>query len=636
MEPSSLQDFVSTLDPASLPRVLRVCSGVYFQSSIYEISGNECCLSTGDLIKVIQVHLEKVICRNPETGQTMELALNFQGPFIPLAGPQSYRSLEELVTATTRNSKKLPVYFMSSCSIKVEARTVPAGQVLMLEAVDKSSTGGYARCVQVMGTQQVVLYLPLSQTGPFWQCMSGTPQTLLQALHDSVSRDRLFSCPRLPWNSLVLLPQFELQAIMQMRRTVVKIPSTLEIDVEDVTSSSQHVHFIKPLLLSEVLAQGGPFPQLVEILEVPQGPPIFLSPWLTSLQIGQRLCIYGPASPPWRVLASTKGRKLPRHFLLSGAYRGKLRRRPREFPTAYDILGAIQPGRPLRVVAMKDYEDENLENPEFPSLSVGDRLEVLESGEACGAQDRVMDVLVCQRRSDQAEEEEEEELAEHEQVLLPLYFPGPFVEEMNDSRRYSLAELTAQFPLPSEVKVVAKDASHPADPLLSFLGLRLEEKIMEPFLVASLDSEPGVCFEIPPRWLDLTVVVAEEQPAQAAGSVLVATVEELTETFYYHLRKLPTQQSQAPPPRPPKRDLSQKSQSKETEVKSQDIQSQPLALLPKPKMDTWPRATEDRINLYSQVPSSKRGLKSTKPKILDRDADEHDYEEITEQFQKTL
>ena len=31
MEPVSLQDYVRALDPASLPRVLRVCSGVYFQ-----------------------------------------------------------------------------------------------------------------------------------------------------------------------------------------------------------------------------------------------------------------------------------------------------------------------------------------------------------------------------------------------------------------------------------------------------------------------------------------------------------------------------------------------------------------------------------------------------------------------------
>lgn len=47
--------------------------------SIYEISGNECCLSTGDLIKVTHVRLQKVVCKNLGTGQTMELAPNFQG-----------------------------------------------------------------------------------------------------------------------------------------------------------------------------------------------------------------------------------------------------------------------------------------------------------------------------------------------------------------------------------------------------------------------------------------------------------------------------------------------------------------------------------------------------------------------------
>ena len=81
--------------------------------------------------------------------------------------------------------------------------------------------------------------------------------------------------------------------------------------MEDVTVSSQHIHFIQPLLLSEALARGGPFPLATEILEVPQGSPNFLSPWLRSLHKGQRLCLRGVASPPWRFLASTRGRKVP-------------------------------------------------------------------------------------------------------------------------------------------------------------------------------------------------------------------------------------------------------------------------------------------------------------------------------------
>ncbi|XP_004425878.1 PREDICTED: protein THEMIS2 [Ceratotherium simum simum] len=644
MEPASLQDFVCALDPASLPRVLRVCSGVYFQGSIYEISGNECCLSTGDLIKVTQIRLQKVVCENPRTGQTMELAPNFQGCFSPLTGPQSYGTLEELVSAVTHSSKKLPVCFLSTHRITTDTRVVPEDEPLMLEAVETRFGTCCARCVLGTGAHRVILHLPLSQQGPFWEWKPGAPRTLLQALKDPAMRDLLLTCPTIPWRALILRPQYELQAIMHLRRTIVKIPSTLEVDVEDITATSQHVHFIQPLLLSEVLARGGPFPLPTEILEVPEGPPIFLSPWMGSLQKGERLCIYGLASPPWRVLVSTKGRKVPRHFMVSGAYQGKLRRRPREFSTAYDLLGALQPGRPLRVVATKDYEGEGVENSGFASLAVGDRLEVLRSGQAHGVQGRDVDVLVCQRLSDQTkeeeEEEEEEEAEDQEQVVLPLYFSGGFVEEMSDGRRYSLEDLTTQFSLPCEVKVVAKDTSHTADPLPSFPGLRLEEKITEPFLVVGLDSKPGMCFEIPPRWLDLTIVEAEGQPGPPAGFLPVATVEELTEAFYYHLRKLPAFESQTPPPRPPKRQgLSKQKQpsSKERGNKSsQVLEMQQPPLLPKAKKKTLPEVAKDRSNMYSKIPAHKKGLRPTKPDIQDPDDDEHDYEEIAEQFRNTV
>uniref|UniRef100_G1NSM0 Thymocyte selection associated family member 2 n=1 Tax=Myotis lucifugus TaxID=59463 RepID=G1NSM0_MYOLU len=637
MEPVSLQDFVCALDPASLPRVLRISSGVYFQGSVYEICGNECCLSTGDLVKVTQVRLQKVVCENPSTGQTIELDPNFKGLFGPLPTPGAHGTLEELISAINRSSKQLPIWFMSTHRIDTKAMVVPEEQPLMLESVEMYLGVCSARCVLGMETQVTVLHLPLSTKGPFWELETGAPRPLLQAL---ALRDRQLTCPAFPWRSLILRPQYDILAIMHMRRTIVNIPSTLEVDVEDVTASSEHFHFIQPLLLSEVLARGGPFPLNTEILEVPDGPPIFLSPWVGSLRKGQRLCIYGLASPPWRVLASSKGRKMPRYFLVSGAYQGKLRRRPREFSTAYDILSALQPGQPLRVVAMQDCEGDEMEIPGFTSLTMGDRLEVVGSGQALDAQGGDVDILVCHQLSDQAEEEECEEEAENqEQILLPLYFSGSFVEEMNDSRRYSLADLTAQFPLPCEVKVVTKDTSHPADPLSFFPGLRLEEKIMEPFLVVSLDSEPGVSFEIPPRWLDLTVVEDEKQPGQPAGSLPIATVEELTDVFYYHLRKLPAFESQSPPPRPPKRqNLSgQKKQSSQGAIRySKALAQQPPPLLPKLKMKTLPAVIDGISNTYSKISANKKGLKPTKSNILDPDDEDHDYEEVAEHFRKTL
>ncbi|XDB47388.1 hypothetical protein AB1E18_000985 [Capra hircus] len=642
MEPVSLQDFVCALDPASLPRVLRVCSGVYFQGSIYEISGNECCLSTGDLIKVTHIRLQKVVCENPGTGQTTELAPNFQGHFSPLTGRQSYGTLEELVYAATQSSKSLPIHFMSTHRIATKARVVPQKQPLKLEAVEMHQGACCARCVLDSGAQQVFLHLPLSQQGPFWKLEPGPPRTLLQVLQDPTMRDTLLTCSAFPWRSLILKPQYEVEAIMHLRRTVVKIPSTLEVDVEDVTVSSQHIHFIQPLLLSEALARGGPFPLATEILEVPQGSSNFLSPWLRSLHKGQRLCLRGVASPPWRFLASTRGRKVPRHFMISGAYRGKLRRRPREFPTAYDLLGALQPGQPLRVVTTKDCEGDELENLGFASLAVGDRLEVLGSGQALGQHERDLDVLVCQRLGEQTGEEEaweDEEVQDQEQILLPLYFSGGFVEELSDARRYSLQDLTAQFSLPCEVKVVAKDPRHPADPLPSFPGLQLEEKILEPFLVVSLDSDPEMCFEIPPRWLDLTVVEVEELPGQPSGALPTATVEELTEAFYYSLRKLPAFESQAPPPRPPKsKGLSEQKQQmhKEKGFKSSQVSElQEPPLLPKLRTKSLPKVTQDSSDLYSEVPGRKKGRRTAVPITEDSD-DEHDYEEILEQFSKTL
>ncbi|XP_027622521.1 protein THEMIS2 [Tupaia chinensis] len=363
MEPVPLQDFVRALDPTSLPRVLRVCSGVYFEGSVYEVCGSECCLSTGDLIKVTQVRLQKVVCEKPGTGQTLELSPSFQGSFSPLPSPTGYRTLEELVSAAARSPLQPPLYFTSARDLTTEAGAVPKDQPLRLEAVEVRLGSPCARCVLDAGSQPVTLHLPLSQKGPFWKWEPRGPRTLLEALQEPDLKELTFTCPTLPWSSLALRPQYEIQAIMHMRRSLVRIPSSLEVDVEDVTASSQHVAFIRPLQLSEVLARGGPFPLHAEILEAPDGPPCFCSPWARSLRRGQG--------------------------------------------------------------------------------------------------------------------------------LGPLCLAGGFVEEVTDGQRYSLADLAAQFSLPCEVKVVAKDASLPADPLAAFPGLRLEEKITEPFLVASLDSEPG-------------------------------------------------------------------------------------------------------------------------------------------------
>uniref|UniRef100_A0A3B4E2V1 CABIT domain-containing protein n=1 Tax=Pygocentrus nattereri TaxID=42514 RepID=A0A3B4E2V1_PYGNA len=70
-----LREYISSLDRSSLPRILQVCSGVYFQGSVYELSGSEVCLSTGDLVKVTGLELLSVCCEDIGNNTTFELPL---------------------------------------------------------------------------------------------------------------------------------------------------------------------------------------------------------------------------------------------------------------------------------------------------------------------------------------------------------------------------------------------------------------------------------------------------------------------------------------------------------------------------------------------------------------------------------
>ncbi|XP_057259388.1 protein THEMIS2 [Pezoporus wallicus] len=462
MEPLSLQEYICSLDPTTLPRILRICSGVYFQGSVYEISGNECCLSTGDLLKVTAVALQKVICEDVGTGQTTELPPTFKGE-----------------------------------------RGCPA----------PSRTPGPA------------------PSGPVPEGGRDRGLTLQQALGKGQSQPVL--CRDLGPRALILRPVYEVHAAMDLRRDVVKIPSTLEVDVEDVTAEAQHARFSQPLLLSEVLAMAHVLPVQAEILEGPAGPAVFQSSWVPRLRQGQRLQLHG-CSGAWRVLASAPGRR--RHFLLASTYRGQLRMRPRQFTGVQELAAAVCPGRALRVVVTQDCEGRGLH---VPPLSVGDRLEAMGlQGHGPGTR------LRCHRHSGDEEEEEE-----GEELLLPLDLGGSFVEEARGSRRYGLEELLERRALPCDVRVVAPDPALAGDALGTLPALRLEVRLHLPVLVGSFCEEPEQGFEVPPRWMDCSVLL-RQGPVRPAPHC--APVQELTEDFYYRLLAQLPRSEAPPPPRPPK------------------------------------------------------------------------------------
>ncbi|XP_032058331.1 protein THEMIS2 [Aythya fuligula] len=574
MEPLSFQEYICSLDPTTLPRILRICSGVYFQGSVYEISGNECCLSTGDLLKITAVTLQKVVCENVHTGQTTELLPTFKGLFQP--------------------------------------------------ALD------------------LVPY-PTPQ-GPFLGVSGKKGLTLHQALEWRGRQTQPLRCPTIGPHALLLSPVYEVQATMNLRRDEVKIPSTLEVDVEDVTEESQDVHFSRPLLLSEVLGMEEVLPTQAEILEGPHSATIFESAWVSRLRKGQRLQIHS-CSHTWRVLASA--RSGTRRFLLSSAYQGRFRRRPRQFAGVQELAASLQPGQQLHVVVMQDCEGHE---DDVPPLSVGDRLEARQLLLA-DASTR----LLCLRHSEEEGEEEGEEL------LLPLDLGGSFVEEVCDSKKYRLTELVELLPLPCDVRVVATDPALERDVLGSFPALRLEARITQPFLVSSFCEEPDKGFEIPPQWLDLSLVLTEEPVCSQAPSTHCSHVEELTEAFYYKLLAQLPGGSAPPPPRPPKpkvasRDVQvqprpapeqdrARSRGKRSQVPRPTTSSQtrlaqplppPLVLPQKVKSLTTHRSTPNEYSPRPRLPAAPRSRKVPSDTDMERSSDEHDYEVIEEDIQKTI
>ncbi|XP_026782467.3 protein THEMIS2 [Pangasianodon hypophthalmus] len=564
----ALQDYIKNVDPSSLPRILQVCSGVYFQGSVYEISGSEVCLSTGDLVKVTSFEILSVSCEDISNNTTFELPLDHSGLFTLVPEDLPYSTIEEMVGLLPVGVDALGSFiFFSNNELTIENLTVPAGTKMTLLSVDLNKDGeSFARC-RLTGQQEASaeVYIPFSYHGDFYECQNDRGYSLHEIMSSArLCRRRFYRTkPKKCGNPLIFSPIYQIQGIMHLRKNIVKFPSSLEVDVIDVTEQCKHLTFVTPLSLAEVAAQPKEaFPTMAEILEGPEANPYFCCSWFKELQKCKHLVLHG-CNKTCMVLACTpKGRKTQQYFLLSQDYGGQIRRRAREFSSVYEVYVAFSSSPGLRVSVTRHCEA--VEEEGVPALSVGEQLEVLRvqtanrSGRELGDPQGV-DGLICKRIEDEDEDddddEDEDESERESEVWLPLFTLANFVEKLSDKKKYSLAELCKNFSFPLDVKVVNHDKTLDKDPLAGLAALRLEESLEETTVLASLPDTPEQCFELPLRWLQMSLSFVLDPlpwPESKNPKVHLQTVTEVTEYFYHEYHKLTTK-PMAPPPRPPKR-----------------------------------------------------------------------------------
>nr|XP_020010980.1 protein THEMIS-like [Castor canadensis] len=322
------------------------------------------------------------------------------------------------------------------------------------------------------------------------------------------------------------------------RKDIVRILPSLDVEVKDITDSYDANWFLQLLSTEDLLEMTTKeFPIVAEVIEAPQGNQLLRN----ILQPGKTIVIHKKYQAS-RILASEIRSNFPkRHFLIPTSYKGKFKRRPREFPTAYDLEIAKSEKEPLHVVATKAFHPLH---EELSSVSVGDQFLVHHSETTevlCEGIKKVVNVLACEKILRKS----------YEAAQLPLYMEGGFVEVIHDREQYQISELCKQFRLPFNVKVSVRDLSFEEDILAATPGLQLEEDITDSYLLISDFANPRECWEIPIGRLNMTVQLVNNFSRNTESFLVRTLVEEITEEQYYMMRRYESSPLH-PPPRPPK------------------------------------------------------------------------------------
>ncbi|CAB1340267.1 unnamed protein product [Coregonus sp. 'balchen'] len=542
----TLDKFTRSLDAKSLPRVLQIQSGYYFQGSVYELYGGEWSFSYGELLKIIGINITRLIVELQSEGSKsmiVNLSLDYPGLFRIVADKRPYASIQEIVDSVRIGPECLghPEFHCPE-ELQLAEGTIQAEESFRLTALRTEHEDSHVDCEVTRKDSKHIFTVKLSHTGEFYECADDQFYTLRELVEWKIPKGRkrtvtwakslpskekcVSELPEDYSGELVLTPVYELQTVSKFGKNVVFIPSTLDVEVLDVTEECDGDCFMQPLSFRDVFAKPSEFfPFRAEIIEPPS-------------QV-----IVHSAYQAKRILASEIRSEAQRRFLIPVSYNGRFKRRPRTFPTAYDLEVAKSDMEQLHVVATKAFETHY---EGLSSVLVGDQYLVhkRETSEVIyGGKRKTVEALACEKIVGK----------KYEAVLIPMCLDGGFVEVVHDKKQYMLSEVCQRFALPFNVKVSMRDLSVKEDLLAGATGLQLEEEITDPFLIVST-PDLAQCWEVPVNRTNMALQLLERWngPKLTQGKAVPSAVEEIGEDCYFTLRRY-VNTSVLPPPRPPKR-----------------------------------------------------------------------------------
>ncbi|XP_051955000.1 protein THEMIS [Xyrauchen texanus] len=646
----TLHEFTLSVDPKTLPRVLQIQSGVYYQGCVYEMFGRECSLSTGDLLKIFETTITRFTARSSNNTE-IEIPLEYPGLFKLVADSQPYRSIQEVADSLKISSHRLgqPV-FLTCSEIQLAQGVLRKGESFRITDVTHELNDGRVDCELLHREPKFCFSLSFSQEGHFRECEDDQFYTLKEIAEWKISRGRkrtvtevkallkkdflLSSLLENVFGELMLTPMYELKAVSKLSEKVLLIPSHLDVEVVDVTENFDSDYFAQPLSLPDVFKRSAEFFPVVAELSCESS--FKLSPDLESFIHSKQVIIHHAYSAK-RILASEMCSEAPRHFLIPESYNGRFKRRPRQFPTAYDLERARSETEELRVVATRDFDSTY---NGLASVHAGDQF-LVTKGKSCvvshNGTEKAADAFDCLKVT-----------GVKESVRLPLCMEGGFMELVSDKRQYTIAEICRWFPLPFNVKVSVRDLSLKVDILAGVPGLHIEEEISDPcLLISTFDLSESR--EVPVNRTDLILNIKEHWTGESPACSGTSALEEISEDCYYTLRRYavamvtppprPPKKPKDPPPRPPKM-MPSRSQS----ATSENSSCSPKSLHVEPfKRDDSINCSDLKSGNGKKIPISPvtlpkpvlhkalgRSLDNVSTETNEGDDDVHDYEYIDE------